>query len=247
MDTIWLYTLGSVLLVSLVSLVGVVALSLRQEFLHKILTYLVSFSVGAFLGEIFLHLLPEMAAITFGAREGFYLVSGILVFFILERLIRWHHTHEEHDEHVHSTKYLVVLGDGLHNFIDGLVIATAFLVSKELGVATSIAVLFHEIPHEIGDFAVLVHGGWSRGKALLYNFLSALSALIGAVVVLAFARPLQSVPTALLALATSSFIYIAMSDLIPELHKEKRLSRSLLQLIGILLGVAVMAALLLLE
>ncbi len=247
MESIWLSALGSVLIVSVASLVGVVTLSIRQEFLKRILTYLVSFSVGAFLGEIFLHILPEIAEVRFGIREGVYLLLGVLIFFALERIILWHHSHDNHAESIHSAKYLVIVGDGLHNFIDGLVIAAAYLVSTELGIATTLAVLFHEIPHEIGDFAILIHGGWSRGKALLYNFLSALTSVLGALVVLVIAGNIKGPPTGLLALAGASFIYIAMSDLIPELHKERKVSRSILQFIWILLGALIMGLLLFLE
>lgn len=247
MSTIWLYTLGSVGLVSLVSLIGVFALGFKHEKLQRILQYLVSFSVGAFLGEIFLHLLPEMAEVGFGVTEGAFLLIGVLVFFVLERGILWHHSHGEHEEKVHSVAYLTIFGDALHNFIDGIVIAASFLVSTELGIATTVAVLFHEIPHEIGDYAILVHGGWSRAKALWYNFLSALTAILGAIVVLVFARGLEEAPTVLLALAGSSFLYIAMTDLIPELHKERGVGKFVGQFICIVLGAVAMASLLLLE
>lgn len=239
--------MGSVILVSLVSLVGIFTLGLKQEKLKSILHYLVSFSVGAFLGEIFLHLLPEIAEVSFGVTEGAFLLIGVLTFFVLERGILWHHAHEEHEEKVHSVAYLTIFGDALHNFIDGLVIAASFLVSTELGIATTFAVLFHEIPHEVGDYAILVHGGWSRAKALWYNFLSALTAVLGAVVVLVFARGLEEAPTVLLALAGSSFLYIAMTDLIPELHKERDVNKFVMQFVCIVFGVLTMAALLLLE
>ena len=140
-----------------------------------------------------------------------------------------------------------MVGDSLHNFIDGLVIAASFLVDINLGIAATIAVIFHEIPQEIGQFAILVHGGWSKAKALFYNFLSALTSIIGAAVVLFFAPQLEEAPSFLLIMAAASFLYIAMSDIIPELHSEKSPRKSVYQFIWLILGVAFMAALLMLE
>jgi zinc and cadmium transporter len=142
---------------------------------------------------------------------------------------------------------LVILGDGVHNFIDGLVIAAGFLVSVPVGVATTLAVIAHEVPHELGNFAILIHGGWSRGKALWYNFLSALPAILGAVVALVLADLVPLISHALLAFGVASFIYIAMSDIIPELHKTRGVRITLWQLVGLVLGMASMAAILLLE
>jgi zinc and cadmium transporter len=245
MGTIWLYTLVSVFAGSLVSLVGVFTLGIKENLLRSILSYLVSFSAGALLGDVFLHVFPEMAKISFGVKEGAYFLIGIVVFFVLERFILWHHAHGNHEEKIHSMVYLTMFGDSLHNFIDGIVIAASFLISPTLGFASALAVIFHEIPQEIGQFAILIHGGWSKGKALWYNFLSALTAIAGAVIVLAFARNLQVAPSILLAIAGSSFIYIAMSDLIPELHEEVGMRRSIIQFIWFLFGIGIMGALLL--
>jgi zinc and cadmium transporter len=247
MSEIYVYTLVSVLIVSAISLIGVIGLSMNEKFLRSILIILVSFSAGALLGDVFLHLLPEMAEVGFGVREGVYFLGGIVVFFILERFVFWHHSHSDHKEEVHSTVYLTMVGDSLHNFIDGMVIAVSFLVSIPLGIATTLAVIFHEIPQEIGQFAILIHGGWSKSKALWYNFLSALTAILGAVVVLVFTRNLEEVPSYLLAFAGASFIYIAMSDLIPELHKEESTSRATVQFIWFLVGIGAMGLLLSLE
>lgn len=247
MTQIWFNTLLSVLIVSGVSLVGIITLGLKEQFLKSILFYLVSFSAGALLGDVFIHLLPEMGAVGFGVREGVYFICGILVFFVLERFILWHHSHGNHEEKIHSVVYLTMVGDSLHNFIDGLVIAASFLVSVPLGIASTLAVIFHEIPQEIGQYAILIHGGWSKSKALWYNFLSALTSVAGAVIVLAFARHLEGAPTLLLAFSGASFIYIAMSDLIPELHQEIGVRRSIIQFIWFILGIVLMAALLWLE
>lgn len=246
--TIWMYTLISVSLVSLASLIGIFTLSLREQRLRSILQYLVSFSAGVLLGDVFLHLLPEM--LESGGDPtflGLYILLGIIVFFALERLIRWHHSHTDHDEQAHAAAYFTLFGDGLHNFIDGVIIAGAFLVDTHVGIVTTLAVLAHEIPHEIGDFAVLIHGGWSVKKALKYNFLSALTAILGAVMVLLVGGNGNLSPGALLALATSSFLYIAMSDLVPELHKELNKRKSVIQFASFILGVILMWLLLFLE
>lgn len=245
MNTVWLYTLVSVLITSLISFVGIFALGLKEKFLRSILFFLVSFSAGALLGDVFLHILPEMAESAFAAREGFYFLGGILVFFVLERFILWHRSHGDHEEKIHSMVYLTMVGDSVHNMVDGVVIAASFLVSVPLGIASTLAVIFHEIPHEIGQFAILLHGGWKKSKALWYNFLSALTAVAGALIVLIFARNLEGTSTFFLAFAGSSFIYIAMSDLIPELHREVGLRRSIAQFLWFMVGIAFMASLLL--
>ncbi len=243
---VWIYTLLSVFTVSLISLVGALTLAIHTEKLKRWLIYLVSFSAGALLGDVFLHILPEISERGFGAKEGFFMLSGIFAFVVLEKFINWHHSHSEHEEEVHSMVYLTQAGDTLHNFIDGVIIAVSFLVSVPLGIATSLAVIFHEIPQEIGNFAVLIHGGWSTKKALFYNFLSALSAVAGAVIVLVLFRVVE-VPVWLIAVAASSFIYIALSDLVPEIQKEKDTARSILLIVWFLMGIAGMALLLLLE
>lgn len=247
MNSIYLYIFGSVLIVSFASFVGVVTLGLNEARLRSILLHLVGFSAGALLGDVFLHLLPEMADAGFGVKEGAYFLVGILVFYILERFILWHHSHSSHDESIHSSVYLTTIGDSLHNFIDGLVIAASFLVDVNLGIATTIAVVFHEIPQEIGQFAILLHGGWSKKKAVLYNFLSALTSVAGAVVVVLFARNIEEAPSFLLAFAGASFIYIALSDIFPELHKEESTKKSIVQFIWLIGGVVLMGALLLFE
>lgn len=243
----WLYVLASVAVVSAVSLVGAVTLSLSDEKLRRWLLYLVSFSVGALLGDVFLHLLPELAEGGLTATVGAYILAGILLFFVLERFILWQHTHGEHKEEVHSVVYLTMVGDTLHNFIDGMIIAGSYLVSPAVGVATTLAVVFHEIPQEMGNFAILVHGGWSKAKALWYNFFSAFASIIGAVVVLSFVRGEAAAPVPLVALGVASFLYIAMTDIIPQLNAEKDARKSGWQLLWFLVGIGAMATLLLLE
>jgi zinc and cadmium transporter len=247
MSQIWIYSLVSVFIVSLISFVGVFAIALNPEKLKKILLYLVSFSAGALLGDVFIHILPEMSEQGFSSESGMYIIAGIVLFFILEQFVWWHHSHSDHKEEIHSMVYLTQVGDTLHNFIDGMIIAAAYFVSIPVGIATTIAVIFHEIPQEIGNFAILVHGGWKAKKALLMNFFSALSAVLGAVLVMVFLRAEEVVPTWLIALAASSFIYISMSDIMPELQKEKDGKKSSLLVLCFILGILVMSGLLLLE
>jgi len=242
----WLYSLGSVIIVSLIAFVGMFTLSIKVEKLKKILIYLVSFSAGALFGDAFFHLLPHtVAEYGFTVNVSMYLLSGIILFFILEKFIHWRHCHLPNTkDHIHPFAYTNLLGDALHNFIDGLIIGISYIVSIPVGIATTIAVILHEIPQEIGDFGVLIHAGFTRKKALFMNFLSALTAIIGAVVALVIAFMFENVTMFLLPLAAGGFIYIAGSDLIPELHKETRPIRSLIQLVFFILGVLIMLYLL---
>jgi zinc and cadmium transporter len=241
----WIYVFGSLAVISAISFVGATALVIGKERLNKSLLYLVAFSAGALLGDVFLHLLPEMQSTGFGSKEGAYILAGIFLFFLFEKYIHWHHSHTEHEEGIHAVVYLAIAGDALHNFVDGLVVAGSFLISPVLGFATVLAVIFHEIPHELGNFAILVHGGWTPKKALWYNFLSSFAAFFGALIVLVFAKNLQNAPSILLALGASSFIYIALSDLIPELHKEQDNNKSFFLLSAFIVGIFIMALLLL--
>lgn len=239
---------GSVLAVSLVSFVGVFTLSLRERLLQRILLLLVSFSTGALLGNVFLHLLPEIAEHTEEFSSALSVVLlGILLSFVIEKFIHWRHCHMLGCEpHVHPTGHLVLIGDAAHNILDGILIATAYLVSFHIGIATTVAVILHEIPQELGDFAVLLHSGHTKRWALLANFLSALSAFVGAALVLLLSTSAEGIERFLLPLAAGNFLYIAGSDLIPELHKETRASGALLQLLMMLAGIAVMHGLTLL-
>ncbi len=250
MSLIWLYTIASVLLVSAVAFIGILTLSLRAEKLKKILIYLISFSAGALLGDVFLHLLPEMIVEQeFGIRSSFSILGGILLFFVLEKVIHWQHCHMPLDrKHVHPFAYTNLVGDGLHNFIDGLIIGASYLVSIPVGIATTIAVVLHEIPQEIGDFGVLLHAGFSKSKALWMNFLTALGAVLGAIIALVLSGYAEGLTKVLIPLAAGGFVYIAGSDLIPELHKDASNGlRSFVQVIMFLLGIGLMAVLLLLE
>ena len=247
MYNIWFYSLLSVFIVSLISLAGVFTLAFNQEKLKGWLLSLVSFSAGALLGDVFIHILPEISKNGWPLEASFYLLAGIIIFFVLERFILWHYSHSEHEESIHSYTYLSLISDGLHNLIDGVIIAAAFLTSTTLGLATTLAVIFHEIPQELGHFAILIHGGFSKAKALFYNFLSALTAFVGAILVLLLFKNIETTPTPLLAISAASFIYIAMSDLVPELHKEPNKKSAAWHLLWFILGIAIMWTLVLVE
>jgi len=247
---VWIYALLSVFLISLISFVGVFTLGIKAQRLKKVLIYFVSFSAGALFGDVFIHLLPEVVEEHgFGLNIGIGVLVGIVLFFILEKFVHWQHCHvPEEKGHVHPFTYSILVGDALHNFIDGLIIGASYLVSFPAGVATTLAVLLHEIPQEIGDFGVLVHGGFSKGKALLLNFLSALTAVLGVIVALALSGTIESISLILVPIAAGGFIYIAGSDLIPELHKHsEKFGESLGHLIVFILGILVMGLLLFLE
>jgi len=248
MPNVWIYTLVSVLIVSLISFLGLLTLSIKVDKLKKILLYMVSFSAGALFGDVFIHLLPEIIEeVGFGLNISIYVMMGIGFFFVIEKFIHWRHCHIPHSkEHIHPFAMMNLFGDGVHNFIDGIIIGASYLASIPVGIATTIAVILHEIPSEIGDFGVLLHGGFSKSKALFYNFITALAAVIGAIVSLVISSYVDNVTTFLIPFAAGGFIYIAGSDLIPELHKEVEVKKSLLQFIAIVLGVSVMLLLLLL-
>lgn len=243
------YTLISVLVVSVLSLIGVFTLSIKTKALHKILIYLVSFAAGALLGDVFLHLIPELIEQnTFTLQTSFLILGGILLFFIIEKIVHWQHCHiPQNGGHSHPFAITNLVGDGVHNFLDGIIIGAAYLVNIPVGIATTIAVIFHEIPQEIGDFGVLLHGGFSKSKALLFNFLSALTAVAGGLIAVLASGVVPGLTNYLIPLTIGGFIYIAGSDLIPELHKNFTTKKSIYQIISLILGIAIMAALLLLE
>lgn len=230
--------LASVSTVSLIAFAGIIFIGSKESFLKRILMALVGFSSGTLLGGAFLHLLPEAYEAN-GTNTFYYVILGIVIFFALEKFFYWRHCHEEECP-VHMFVYLNLIGDGIHNFIDGAVIAATFMFRFDLGFATTLAVIFHEIPQEIGDFGVLVYGGLSKKKALTYNFISAITAVLGALTTY-FLSYLHDITTLLVPFAAGGFIYVAATDLMPELHKKFRASESLVQLIVILLGIVLMA------
>lgn len=246
-----IYQIISVFLISLVSLLGLIFFGIKADRLKKILIYFVSFSAGALFGDTFIHLIPEIANSGFTIFSSLGILAGIVMMFILEKIIHWHHCHstDNSKEHKHPVTYISLTGDALHNFIDGIIIAASYLISFSAGIATTLAVLLHEIPHELGNFSILIHGGLSRSKALVFNFLTALTAIFGTLLTLWFSSFTQSIQAILVPIAAGTFIYIAGSDLVPELHKhsQNKLADSLLQLLAFVLGIAIMALLLFLD
>jgi zinc and cadmium transporter len=209
-----------------------------------VLVILVAFAAGSMMGVAFLELIPE----SFGAIGNFhYVLFGILGFLLLESLIHWHHTHYEKNccdkctsEQIKPAAYLNLIGDALHNFIDGLIVSAGFLASTASGISITLAMALHEIPQEIGDFGILMKSGFSRKKALFSNFLSALFAVVGAIAGYFFLNHLQNLTPYVIAIAAGGFIYIAGSDLIPELHEKDSYQNVLLKIIFLILGVALM-------
>lgn len=249
MSQVWLYSLLSVFAVSLFSLIGIFAISMKTETLKKFLIYMIAFSAGALFGDAFIHLLPEITEeIGFGLNVSLYILSGIAFSFIIEKVIHWRHCHHPTTtDHPHPFALMNLFGDAVHNFIDGLIIAAAYLVDIKVGVATTLAVILHEIPQEIGDFGVLLHGGYSKGKALFMNFLTALAAVLGAIIALILSFYIDGLTAFLIPFAAGSFIYIAGADLIPEIHKETKAYKSFLQFLFFLLGIGAMMLLILAE
>jgi zinc and cadmium transporter len=216
-----------------------------------LLPHLISFATGALLGGAFIALLPH-ALTSAGQTDAhtitFTVLLGVLGFFLLEKTVLWRHCHAEDCEaHVpgesshqqHAAGSLILIGDGLHNFVDGVLIAAAFMTDIHLGVVTSIAVAAHEIPQEVGDFAVLLHSGFSREKALFYNLLSSLTTIIGGILAYYSLSGIEGILPYILAIAAASFIYIAVADLIPGLHKQVQPAETLGQLVLIFSGVLV--------
>lgn len=250
MAATWIQSLASVAAVSLISLVGLVTLALDPSRVRRVAGALVSFAVGALLGDAFLHLMPEIFAgpATSALRPPLLVVGGMMLFFLVEKLLRHRHRalHRGGGEQMRRPELAAinVIGDGIHNFIDGVLIAASYLASPVLGASTTIAVLLHEVPQELGDFGVLVHSGLSVRRAILVNLASASVAVAGAVLTLLVGSSLgTTVSDLLLPVAAGGFIYIAAADLIPELQADRSLRGLLLQSTTMALGVGLMALL----
>jgi zinc and cadmium transporter len=252
---ITLYILGSVMLVSLLSLAGVFAIPLRPQRLARALAFLVPLAVGALLGDAFFHLIPKSFENTDKpATASLLIILGIVSFFFLERFLRWHHHSVETSpggaaqngtpKHLGQ---LIFISDAFHNFIDGIIIGVSYLVSVEVGIATTSAIVLHEIPQELGDFGVLMYAGYKRTTALFYNFLSALTAVAGALVVIIFGFLPEQLVQGIIPFAAGIFVYIASSDLVPELHRQEKDKNLLSEVTGIGLGLLAMYLLLFLE
>ena len=243
--SILFYILAGTFGISLMAILGIVALFIKDKILEKILLLLVGLSAGALMGGAFLHLIPEAVEGTEGKLPYFLVIVGFLIFFLIEKFLHWRHCHKGVCE-VHTFGYMNIVGDGVHNFIDGLIIAASFMVDVNLGLVTLIAVALHEIPQEVSDFGVLIYAGFNKFKALVLNFVAALTVVLGGLVGYFIGVTEESIKF-LLPLAAGGFIYIASSDLLPELKKEGRLLRFIASFAVFLLGIGLMAALSYLE
>lgn len=245
----YLYAFIGVMIVSLISLVGVFSLSFKEDVLKKYINFFISLAIGALLGDAFIHIIPESINSSIGGEmAGILIISGVLLFFVIEKFVHWHHHGEDkNEEHIHPVGKLILFTDGFHNLIDGAIIGASFLLSPHIGIATTIAVVLHEIPQEIGDFAVLIHSGYSKRRALWLNFISALTAVLGLAIVIIFGNVIDNIAVWFIPVAAGGFIYIAVADLIPELHKTRNIKHSIIQMLIIVSGIVSMIALTFLE
>lgn len=235
------------LVVSLVSLVGIVAFKWKK--FKKYVSLFVAFAAGTLIADACLHIIPEASELEGFSQVGALIFLGSIVFsFLLEGVLRWHHSHDvDAERHVAHLGYMSLISDFIHNFVDGVVIAAAFALNPTTGIATTLAVIFHEIPHEIGNYATLIYAGFERKKALLYNFLSSLSALLGVIVTTVLITQTEGVVAYVSFFAAGSLLYIALADMVPEVQKSHGKSISPITLLAFCLGVAVIALLLLFE
>ncbi len=237
-----LWIIGSSLLMCLLSLVGVTTLALSNKSLQRLLLPLVALSAGSLLGGAFFHMIPEsLEKIGPDLSVYIYIICGFAFFLLLEQLLHWHHCHREDIHCKKPQTYLILIGDGIHNFIGGIAVAGTFLIDIRLGISTWLAAAAHEVPQELGDFGVLVHGGWSRKKALLFNLLSASPFLVGGL--LTYLLSFSDWIYYLIPFAAGNFIYIGASDLIPEVNKHESFSRNLLHFFCFCSGIAILLGL----
>lgn len=234
-----IYIIAANFFISLASLVGVFTLSIKEKTLSKFLLFLISLSAGALMGGAFLHLLPEASEKLNNENMFSIVLFSFVFFFLIEKLLHWRHCHKKNCD-VHTFGYMNLFGDAIHNFIDGLVIASTFLIDIKLGIITSFAIALHEIPQEIGDFGVLLYSGFSRKKALISNFLVALTAVLGGIVGYLLSFQIEDMTSYLLPFAAGGFIYIAASDLMPEIRKETNFRKSLISFGIFLIGILIM-------
>lgn len=234
-----IYIIAATFFISIASLVGIFTISIKEKVLARFLLFFISLSAGALMGAAFLHLLPEASENV--ASEHMYLIvlSSFVFFFLVEKVLHWRHCHKRNCE-AHTFGYMNLFGDAVHNFIDGLVISSAFLVNIQLGIATSFAIALHEIPQEIGDFGVLLYSGFTRKKALISNFMVAATSMLGGLFGYFLSFQVQNVASFLIPFAAGGFIYIAASDLMPEIRKEKDLKKSMISFGIFFLGIVIM-------
>ena len=235
------YIIISTFLIALIAFIGIFTLALKDKVLNKILLVLVSLSAGALMGGAFLHLMPEAIEEAEGTNFNVFLfvLVGFLLFFVIEKGLHWRHCHKGKCE-VHTFSYMNLIGDSIHNFIDGLIISAGFISSIELGITTVIAIAAHEIPQEIGDFGVLIYGGFKKKKAIILNFTVALTIVFGGVVGYFISSTVNQAVIFLLPFAAGGFIYIAATDLVPEIKKETDIKKSTATILVFISGILLM-------
>ncbi len=236
-----IYIMISSFLIALIAFIGIFTLALNDKVLNKILLILVSLSAGALMGGAFLHLLPEAIEEAEGTDFNVFLIVlvGFLLFFLIEKVLHWRHCHKGKCD-VHTFQYMNLIGDSIHNFIDGLIISAGFISSIELGITTVIAIAAHEIPQEIGDFGVLIYGGFKKKKAIVLNFAVALTIVLGGIVGYLISSTVNQSVVFLLPFAAGGFIYIAATDLVPEIKKETDIKKSMATILVFISGILIM-------
>ena len=242
------YIIITTFIISAISFIGIFTLALKDKSLNKILLFLVSLSAGALIAGAFIHLIPEAIEKSAYIHEGhieipleifIYVIFGFIIFFIIEKVLHWRHCHKGKCD-VHTFHYMNLVGDGVHNFIDGLILAASFVTSIELGITTAFAIVAHEIPQEIGDFGVLIFGGFTKKRAIVLNFVVATTAIIGGIFGFFISKAIGQATTFLLPFAAGGFIYIAATDLIPEIKKELDYKKYLITLMIFIIGILMM-------
>ena len=234
---LWIILMTSVN--GLIAFAGIFSLLISKKLLNKLLLFLVSFSIGAMLGGAFFHFIPESFEKLSIIQISLLSLSGFSLFFIIEKYFHWHHCHKSEGCEKHPFTYLILFGDSIHNFIDGLIIAGSFIISIPFGILTSLLIISHEVPQEIGNFGVLVYGGYKKGKALFYNFLAQITSVIGGILGFFFLN-LKEQTIFLLPFAAGGFVYISINDLFPEILKIKELKAKLINFFWIILGLLVL-------
>ena len=233
------YIILTTFAIALIAFIGVFTLAMKEQLLNKILIILVSLSAGALMGGAFLHLLPESIEKSGNANILIFVLVGFVLFFIIEKVLHWRHCHKGKCD-VHTFHYMNLIGDSVHNFIDGLIISASFIISIPLGFTTTIAIAAHEIPQEIGDFGVLIYGGFEKKKAIVLNFIVALTVVAGGVVGYFISKSIEQVAVYLLPFAAGGFIYIAATDLVPEIKKELDIKKSMATIFVFICGILIM-------
>ena len=232
----FIWAIGSSITVSLISLIGIFTFIFKEKLLSIVLFVLIGFSAGALIAGAFLHLIPEALESSSNNFVFTFVIIGFVFFFIMERYFHWRHCHEGVCD-IHAFTYLNLIGDSIHNFTDGLVIGASFLVSVHFGIITTLVIILHEIPQELGDFGVLVYGGFTKLKALYFNFITALTCVLGTIVGYLVSENIKGFSVFIMPLTAGGFIYIAACDLVPELHKQPGLKKSISSLLAFLCGI----------